>query len=120
MVDTKVTLTDGDVEIFYQGDPVPFVVITRGWLDVTEVSELTALLNFGGGKNSASGWQRWVYPTGLPELEPVLAIARFIVGRNETGVGPEPDLPFHRTGDALEDFVTYPTVNSELKDDGEL
>ena len=90
-----------------------------GWKTV-EVNELTVLLSFGGGKNSASGWQRWIYPTGIPSLEPVLAIVRFIVGRNETGVGTNLGLPFHRAGCELEDFVTYPMMNSGLKDDGEL
>ena len=50
----------------------------------------------------------------------MLAIARSIVGRNETGVGRNRRLPFHRVEDTTPDFVTYPTVNSGLKDDGEL
>ena len=120
VVDTKVTLTDGDVEIHHKGSHVPLDRMTRDWLKTVKVSELSALLSFGGGKTSPSGWQRWIYPTGIPALEPVLAIAHFIIGRNETGVGTNPSLPFHRVGPEPENFLTYTALNSGLKDDGEL
>ena len=40
------------------------------------------------------------------------------MARNELGVLYEGNLPFHRVGNRLEDYVTYPQLNRGLKEDG--
>ena len=45
-------------------------------------------------------------------------MAHFAIARNELGICFNAKLPFHRTGDQMADFITYPLLNRELKRDG--
>ena len=116
-IDPLVTLLDEDVAFHYRGKKVEFAELTRQRLSSWKIEDLSVCLTFSGGKNGLA-WERWIFATGRPELEPVKTIAFFAVARNEIGAPYEGKLPFHRVGSRIEDYVTYPQLNEGLKADG--
>ena len=81
-IHTKVTLLDEDVAFHYDDKEVPSSSITRHRQESWDLPKLSVRLTFSGGK-TGSAWQRWIFGTGIANLEPVQAMARFVVARKQ-------------------------------------
>ena len=73
-IDPLVTLLDENVAFHYRGKKVELPELTRQRLRSWKIADLSVCLTFSGGKNGLA-WQRWIFATGRPELEPVKTIA---------------------------------------------